>query len=509
MLDKRVREALWVIMVALCLIFPFRSRAESTDSSERVDIQEKANMNMTIPQKLTLTVGKSIIVESPHKVKRVSLADPAVADALVITPQQIYLTGKAAGVTSLTFWNDEVWNHEERVSDVFDLEVVPDISRLKEKLHEMFPREENIRVAATHDSLSLSGTVSSAACLSEVLALAESYAPRGQGGQSRVNNFLEVGGVHQVMLDVRIAEMSRSIGKKLGINFNTVNKTGKQFWISTLDNLSTISDLSPTENFKDKRLQLSSSINAIFRLYADEVPWTFLIDALKEQGLVKILAEPTLITLSGKSANFLAGGEYPIPVPQQDGIAIEYKKFGVGLEFTPTVLSSGKINMEVTPESSELDFTNALAYAGFIVPSLTTRRVSTMIELGDGQSFAIAGLLKNDAREIVRKFPLLGDIPILGSLFRSSLFQKNETELIIIVTPHLVKPLDLARQTLPTDEYIEPDDFEFYLEGAMEGRGEGPSAANHSDLPSILPRIEGEVMSGGSGLEGNFGHIQP
>lgn len=500
-----------MIIVALCLIFPLRSRAGSAERPEWAEGSEKARVNENIiPQKLTLTVGKSIIVESPrYKVKRVSLADPEVADALVISPQQVYLTGKTSGLTSLTFWNDEVWNNEERVSDVFDLEVVPDISRVKEKLHEMFPKEENIRVTATHDNLSLSGTVSSAACMSEVLALAESYAPKGRSGQSRINNFLEVGGVHQVMLDVRIAEMSRSMGKKLGINFSTVNKTGKQFWVSTLDNLSTIYDLSPTESFGCKEMWLSSSINAIFRLYADEVPWTFLIDALKEQGLIKILAEPTLVTLSGKSANFLAGGEYPIPVPKQDGIAIEYKKFGVGLEFTPTVLNSEKINMEVTPEASELDFTNSLAYAGFIVPSLTTRRVSTMIELGDGQSFAIAGLLKNDAREIVRKFPLLGDIPILGSLFRSSSFQKNETELIIIVTPHLVKPLDLARQTLPTDEYIEPDDFEFYLEGAMEGRQEGLSASSHTDLPVILPRIEGEVISGRSGLEGNFGYIQP
>jgi len=474
---------------------------ERTEASERVRV-----IPTTIPQKLTLTVGKSIIVDSPRLVERVSLADPSVADALVLTPRQIYLTGKAAGLTNLTLWNGE-----ERIYEVFDLEVVPDISRLKEKLHEMFPREDNIQVMATHDSLSLSGSVSSAACLSEVLAVAESYAPKGSDGKAKINNFLEVGGGQQVMLDVRIAEMSRSLGRKLGINFNAVGSSGKQFWISTLDNISAVKALSATENFKEKALELSSSINAIFRLYADEVPWTFLIDALKEQGVVKILAEPTLITLSGKSANFLAGGEYPIPVPQEGGITIDYKKFGVGLQFTPVVLSSGKINMEVTPEASELDFSNSLTYAGFVVPSLSTRRVSTMIELADGQSFAIAGLLKNDARQIVRKFPLLGDIPILGTLFRSSSFQKNETELIVIVTPHLVKPLDLSRQTLPTDEYIEPDDFEFYLEGKLQGR---EKESDHlSGLPRLNwpPRAEGEVVSAGSssGLDGNFGHIHP
>jgi pilus assembly protein CpaC len=216
---------------------------------------------------------------------------------------------------------------------------------------------------------------------------------------------------------------------------------------------------------------------------------------LKEEGLLKVLAEPTLITLSGKAANFLAGGEFPVPVPQSSAaggttITIEYKPFGVGLNFTPTVLSNKKINMLVAPEVSELDFSNALTTSGFVVPAITTRRVSTVIELADGQSFAIAGLLKDDVREIVSKFPLLGSIPVLGALFRSTSFRKNETELIVIVTPHLVKPLDMAKQTMPTDQYVEPNDFEFYLLGSLEGMG----------------KVE---PTKGSGLEGNFGHIVP
>jgi pilus assembly protein CpaC len=221
---------------------------------------------------------------------------------------------------------------------------------------------------------------------------------------------------------------------------------------------------------------------------------------MKENGLLKILAEPTLITLSGKTANFLAGGEFPIPVPQSGGgvtsITIEYKPFGVGLNFTPTVLSNKKISMQVAPEVSELDFSRALTISGFVVPSLTTRRASTTIELGDGQSFAIAGLLKEEVREVISKFPLLGDIPVLGALFRSSNFQKNETELIIIVTPHLVKPIDMAKQTLPTDQFIEPDDFEFYLLGNMEGK-------EKTRKPGATKKVKGH------GLEGNFGHIVP
>ena len=230
--------------------------------------------------------------------------------------------------------------------------------------------------------------------------------------------------------------------------------------------------------------------------------WTSFIDALKENGLTKVLAEPTLITTSGRTANFLAGGEYPIPVPQggtTNTVTIEYKTFGVGLNFTPTVLNNNKISMEVKPEVSELDFTNAVAISGYVVPSLTTRRVATTIELADGQSFAIAGLLKEDLREVVSKFPVLGDIPILGVLFRSTSYQKNETELVIIVTPHLVKPVDMAKQTLPTDALVEPNDFEFYLLGSLEGRGE-PAKSKGAAAP---PR------SDKGGLEGDFGHIAP
>jgi pilus assembly protein CpaC len=218
------------------------------------------------------------------------------------------------------------------------------------------------------------------------------------------------------------------------------------------------------------------------------------VDALKQHNLVKVLAEPTLIALSGREASFLAGGEFPIPVPQALGVVtISYKSFGVGLVFTPTVLSPNKINMTVAPEVSDLDFANAISIQGFLIPSITTRRASTTIELADGQSFAIAGLLRDTVREQIAKFPVLGDIPILGALFRSSSFQKNETELIIIVTPHLVKPLDLAKQTLPTGQFIEPNDLEFYLMGQTEGSSRGPQT------------IKSLTTEGG--LEGESGHL--
>jgi pilus assembly protein CpaC len=444
----------------------------------------RLKLETTSPQKLHLTVGKSIIIQSPGAVKRVSLVSSEIADAMVLSPHQIYLTGKASGLTHVT-----LWDVDNKVIGILDLEISPDISRLKEMLYKILPEEKDIRIHATHDQITLSGTVSSAANLAQVLALAGPFAPLGEKKEAKIINLLEVAGVHQVMLEVRVSEISRSLLKRLGFNFAYVT-SGNNFGVSLLNQLSSLPAGSPGGG-----IDFSSAVNAIFRFTSNGATWTVLIDALKEEGLLKVLAEPTLITLSGKTANFLAGGEFPIPVPQSSGsggttITIEYKPFGVGLNFTPTVLSNKKINMLVAPEVSDLDFSNALTTSGFVVPSVTTRRVSTVIELADGQSFAIAGLLKDDVREIVSKFPLLGDIPILGALFRSSTFRRNETELIVIVTPHLVKPLDMAKQTLPTDAYVEPDDFEFYLLGRLEGKGK----------PHPVK---------GSGLEGQFGHIVP
>ena len=464
-------------MLGFFQIFPYECRGEG---SPRITLET------TSPQRLSLTVGKSVIIQSPGPVKRVSLVSPEIADAMVLTTRQIYLTGKAPGITNVT-----LWDLNEQVMAILDLEISPDLSQLKETFHKVLPDEKDIKVSATHDHLTLSGTVSSTASLSQVLALAGPYAPLDEERKPKVINLLEVAGVHQVMLEVRISEISRSLLKRLGFNFAYISSSGNNFGISLLNQLTGL----PAGGFPAGGIEASPAINAIFRFLSSDTTWTVFIDALKEAGLLKVLAEPTLITLSGKTANFLAGGEFPIPVPQSVAaggttITIEYKPFGVGLNFTPTVLSNKKINMVVAPEVSDLDFSNALTASGFVVPSITTRRVSTVIELADGQSFAIAGLLKDDVREIVSKFPVLGDIPVLGALFRSSTFRRNETELVVIVTPHLVKPLDMAKQTLPTDQYVEPDDFDFYLLGNLEGR------------KKINPME-------GSGLEGNFGHIIP
>src|SRR5439155_14854008 len=228
----------------------------------------------------------------------------------------------------------------------------------------------------------------------------------------KVMNLLQVGGVQQVMLEVRVAEMSRSLTRRLGFNFNVLTN-GASFGVSQLAGLTTSSN--PSGVTSDLTTTLSAAVNALFRFHTGNITFSGFIDALKENGLVKILAEPTLMTLSGQEARFLAGGEFPIPIAQRaDTITIEFKTFGVGLVFTPTVLVDDKISLRVAPEVSELDFSNAVSFAGFRIPALTTRRASTVIELASGQSFAIAGLLQESVREAVSKYPVLGDIPILG-----------------------------------------------------------------------------------------------
>jgi pilus assembly protein CpaC len=469
--------------------------------SSRCLAEDSTKINTPQAQKLRVTTGKSTIIKSQKPIKRVSLAEPEAADVMVLTPQQVYITGKAPGITSLILWDEA-----DKPSDVYDLEVLPDINRLKEELHGMFPGEENIQVTATHNSVTLSGTVSNKTNLSLIIDLARSYAPV-KDNEPQVNNFLQVGGVHQVMLEVRVSEMSRTLMRSMGLNFNVISGSGRQFGVSVLDNLARI----PPGAAPATALATSERINMIFRFLSGGATWTMFVDALKEEGLLKILAEPTLITLSGKTAHFLAGGEFPVPIPQSGAgigslptITIEYKPFGVGLNFTPTVLSNDKINMRVSPEVSELDFANAISLQGFVIPALTTRRVSTEIELAEGQSFAIAGLLNEQLRQSVSKFPVLGDIPVLGALFRSSEFRKSETELVIIVTPYLVKPVDMAKQTIPTDRYIEPDDLEFYLLGLLEGGKKGkrePLTARPSPSAAVLNRD--------GGLEGEFGYISP
>jgi pilus assembly protein CpaC len=421
--------------------------------------------NSIEPNKIEIIAGKSLVMKLSIPVRkklRVSIGSPDIADCLVLSGNEIYVNGKTAGITNLILWQ------EDKLVAIYDVEVKFDVSRLKEKLHQILPDEKELMVTATNNSISLTGKVSNAANLAQALSISNAYAPEG-----KVNNLLTVGGTHQVMLEVKIAEMSRSLSRDLGIDLG-VFKSGTM----AIDILSGFgSNIDP----------LAPAFDAFLQYTGGDTTWAMLINALKENGLVKVLAEPNLIALSGKTASFLAGGEYPIPVPDEDGITIEYKDFGVGLSFTPNVLSKDKINIQVNSSVSDLDFTTAVQFRGYVVPGISIRRASTTVELADGQSFVIAGLLSESIRENAQKFPFLGDLPFLGTLFKSNSFLKNKTELVILVTPRFVKPIDKKDQPVPTDYYDEPDDVEFYFN---IDRSAKKSAANDSDVK----------------MDGQFGH---
>ncbi|MDH4300619.1 MAG: type II and III secretion system protein family protein [Nitrospira sp.] len=481
----KLRNAITIIGCALTILTETHAfgQERAAGTTEQRDIQ-----------KLELTVGKSKVLDLPVAIKRASLANPEVADTVVLSPTQIYLTGKTIGVTNVTLWNES-----GKMMGMYDVVIAPDVTRLKENLHKTLPDEHGIMVTSDHDHITLSGTASNSNNLNRALSMAEAYAPK------KIVNALQVGGVQQVMLEVRVAEMNRELIKRLGINFTGIGND--YFAVSVLANLTRIATLShPIGQTATVASEVTQAIQGAFGFNAAGTSWTGFVDALKEENLLKVLAKPTLMALNGQEAAFLAGGEFPIPVPQAFGlVTIQFKKFGVGLVFTPNVLDRKHISLNVAPEVSELDFTNALRTQGFVVPAITTRRAATTIELADGQSFAIGGLLRDNVRESVKKVPFLGDVPILGALFRSSSFQKSETELVIIVTPHLVKPLDMNAQTLPTDYFVEPNDFEFYMMGFAEKGGYGGKAGQRSPAAEVLSNR----ISMGSAMEGRVGHIMP
>ncbi|MEA3469138.1 MAG: type II and III secretion system protein family protein [Thermodesulfobacteriota bacterium] len=440
---------------------------------------------------INLKVDKLCKLRSSSKIKRAHIVNPAIAELVYSktqSPQWVFLSGKAAGTTQLTLWGDG-----NQLIGTFEIIVSPDVAGLKKSLHDVFP-EENVSVGFSGQFITLTGTVSSSMKLTKILTLAKAFAADGDDKEeSKVINLLQVGGIQQVMLEVRIAEISKAVSSRLGINFAWSGSD--TFGLSLIDQLTGISE----EGFPGGSLLAGNSINAVLGFLGGD-PVIVAIDALQEDGLLQILAKPTLIAQSGHSASFLAGGEFPFPIADDfDTVTIEWKPFGVSLSFTPTVLGNDTISLAVSPEVSELDFTKTMSYGGYVVPSIDTRRMSTVVELKDNQSFAIAGLLKNYVRESVKKLPILGDIPILGALFRSTRYQKHETELVVIVTPHLVKPVDADELPLPTDSFEDPSPFEILMLGMLE-KGHDPNAVTGN-----FPGEPGETPV----LEGDFGYIVP
>lgn len=452
-------------------------------------IQQVSAGSATVGPTIELVVGKSTLLRLDAPIDRLSLGNPSVADVTLISPRELYLLGKTFGSTNIILWRRS--GH----TTVVDVVVTIDSGLLQDKLRSLLPGEKGIVVHSAADSVVLSGEVSSASKVEQAVAIAEAYvrninkglvlpvmADGGkvepgtalnitQGGAgaavgaagAKVVNLLRVSSPQQVMLEVKVAEVSRTLLDKLGAQFNW-NRTGGSWIYSILTGF------------------LGNSSGTVG---ASKGPGRSLFfDAEKQDGLIKILAEPTIVAISGQEGSFLAGGKIFIPVARSNEttggttITLEEKEFGVGLKFTPTVLDGGLIHLKVAPEVSELSQTGTpfttVNGATAVLPSFTTRKAQTSVQLYDGQSFAIAGLMKNNITETVKRFPGLGEIPVLGALFRSSEFQSDKTELMFLVTPRLVTALR-TDVPLPTDSFTPPTRGEFFLGGQLEGSAEAPT----------------------------------
>lgn len=449
---------------------------------------------------------KSTFVELAGKATRVSLGDPEVLDIVMLKADELFLIGKKLGSTNLM-----AWNSRGELIESINIEVTHDVNNLKSKLFELMP-DETINVQSAQNRLILSGQVSSLEKMNLALRLAETYAA-GQAADGAtgsrnslasstgVVNLMSIGGAQQVMLEVTVAEVQRSLVRRFGTNFNFFQNNGK-FSIGGTTVGGGINSIGPVLSTVgvDSTGILSSFIDS-------NTLFTLALDIAKETGVAKVLAEPNLTALSGSNAEFLAGGEFPIPVPNQDGITVEYKEYGVGVKFTPTVLSDKKINLNLAVDVSEIAASTSLSLstsgtnATYYIPPITRRSASSTLELADGQTIGIAGLLSENVRDSASKVPGLGDVPVLGQLFGSKEYISGETELVILVTPRLAKPIDRSKIKLPTDAFVEPNDVKYYLLGKgayLKNPDETHQA--ESDKPQGLEQSE----KGGS--EGSFGH---
>lgn len=457
---------------------PAAATATAAPAPQQPRIQQPrmpATGNVDMAPQVFLAEGKSMLMRLPYPASRLSVGDASVADVILLNPSELYMLGKSVGSTNLMLWN------RNNDATIIDIAVSLDTTALQSRISLLMPEEKDIRITTAADTLILSGTVSDVGKAEQAMALANAYVQRSAkgaqapvqaggtdqtaaapavqpGAAPKVVNMMNIAAPQQVMLEVKVAEVSKTLVDQLGASIGGSKTRGS--WTYTL--LSNLLTGSPglVDGFNNRNGNFAT------------------LDAQKRDGLVKVLAEPTVMAISGQEASFLAGGKIFIPVSQTNNngiptISLEEKEFGVAVKFTPTVLAGGRINLKVAPEVSDLNregvgITATGVNTTAILPSFTTRRATTVVQLFDGQSFAIGGLIKNNVTANIKALPVLGEVPVLGPLFSSNDFQTDKTELVFIVTPRLVKPLS-GDYPLPTDGYVEPTRAEFFLGGKMEG----------------------------------------
>ena len=476
---------------------------------------------------IAVPVNKSQVIRSDRAYARALIGNPEIADVLPLSNTSLYLLGKKAGTTSLT-----LYDRGSNLIAVVDVVVGPDVISLRRQLSESIGGQTGARIS--NDSIVLEGIVSSSVAADRAVQLAETYAP------GKVVNLLSIGSSQQVMLEVRFSEVKRSALKDIGFGFFVSNDSGSLLGavgggasltpgVGTTTTTTTVDGVTTTvETDNPPNLRLGSIIDSFGILTktfgAFGLNFDAALNALERKGAITTLAEPTLVALSGETANFLAGGEFPVPVLQNndgggDGITIEWKPFGVSLAFTPTVLADGVINMIVEPEVSSIDQSASIVVNNLRIPGLQTRRAKTVVELRDGESFALAGLLRTDFQDTIRQFPILGSIPVIGMLFKSTNFQRDETELVITVTPRLVRPVPAHALKVPTDRAGPPTEADLFLMGRTDtGVPSGPGAIGQPPVPAPAPVVvqPPPAPAGGSGgsaavqpmgFEKEYGHV--
>ena len=436
----------------------------STVTAPMVQAETLRVVKNGIGSTLEVPMNRAVVVESDEPFAELSIANPGIADISSLSDRSIYVLGKSPGLTTLTLLDGT----GKLIANV-NVKVAADITEFKERLRQILPTER-IEVRTANDGIVLSGTVSSAQRLQRALDLAERYAP------DRVSNLMGVGGVQQVMLKVRFAEMQRIVSKSLSasLGVNGGGSVGVNGGIGTLNTQPALTN-SLTGNIP----QSNENVGAVlFGFNAGSVQVNLLLEALEQKGVVRTLAEPNLSALSGQEATFLAGGEYPIPVAQLDGIfTVEYKPFGIELKFIPRVVDGDVINLELNASVSAIDESNSIVLNDFEIAAFTRRETTTTVEMRDGESFAIAGLIEDNFLDNAAQMPWIGDVPVLGALFRSADYQRSQTELVIIITAHLVTPTRGEALALPTDRVKPPRENDLFLFGRVSSTDRPPRGA--------------------------------
>ena len=438
--------------------------------------QESAAQGDGAYEQIEVNTGRLVRLRRPAAESFV--ANPEIADVQVNSPNTVYVYGRQPGETSI--FAATANGQKELEMQVL---VTPNLARMRAGLRSVLP-DEPIQVRALEAGVALTGNVSTPEAAANAMAIAKTFL----GEKTPILNLLSVRMPSQVNLRVRVAEVSRQVSDQLGISWESIARPG-----NFLFGLGTGRDFIPDQA---DILQRATDAWSVFGGYQSRnVDVNAVIDALQGENLVTVLAEPNLTAISGQTASFLAGGEFPIPVDQEnDRTTIEFKEFGVRLAFTPTIVDADRINLRVRPEVSELSDNGAITVQGLRIPALATRRAETTVELGSGQSFVIGGLLQNNVTGAVSSYPGLGKLPVIGALFRSERFQRNESELVIIVTPYLVRPLTAGAFATPVDGLQPASQSERILKGELY-------------RPTERPGRSAPVAPGGSRLVGSNGFI--